>query len=74
MKRKDNLDNFRHLKVLDYFVTGIDRTEEEKCAVYDERVISDEEVRNSILNGEEFRYEIIYMTMRQYRNVFRGGK
>ena len=68
------LYEFKHLKAAEYHVTYPDLSEEDKCAVYDERLIGDEEVRKCIVNGEVFRHEIVYMTMQQYRNIFCGGK
>ena len=64
------LDKLEHIRMMEYtHEIGAYRTQ--RAAVFDDRLVSGEEVKNCIVHGECYHPCIIYMDMKQFENVFR---
>ena len=69
-KNNQEVKTISNIRMIEYTIElgtcGIKR-----AAVFDETKISDKEVREHIMAGEEYNPNIIYMYMEQFLSVFR---
>lgn len=63
-----------HVKMIEYTEKYDFWAEQDNVALFDDRDISEEEVNKLIRGGDEYYPHVVFMTKKQYNNVFRSLK
>ena len=63
-----------HVKMIEYTEKWDMWSEQDNVALFDDRDISEEEVNKLIREGDEYHPYVVFMTKKQYENVFRSLK
>ena len=63
-----------HVKMIEYTEKYDFWAEQDNVALVDDRDISEEEVNRLIREGDEYHPRVVFMTKKQYNNVFRSLK
>ena len=63
-----------HIKMIEYIERFDMWAEQDNVALFDERDITEEKVNKLIREGDEYHPYVVFMTKKQYENVFRSLK
>ena len=63
-----------HVKMIEYTEKYDFWAEQDNVALFDDRDISEEEVNKLIREGDEYYPHVVFMTKKQYDDVFRSLK
>ena len=66
-----HLDKLAHLKVMPYALDWKGAFREDQAAVFDDRMVSEKEVLDAVNAGEVYNDQIIFMSEKQYDNIFK---
>ena len=63
-----------HIKMIEYTERFDMWAEQDNVALFDERDITEKKVNKLIREGDEYHPYVVFMTKKQYENVFRSLK
>ena len=66
-----HLDKLAHLKMMPYALDWKGAFREDQAAVFDDRIVSEKEVLDAVNAGEVYHDQIIFMSEKQYDNIFK---
>ncbi len=64
-------EKMEHIMAVSYALKWSETLSEDKVAVFDDRQISQEDVLRHVNEGETYDARIVYMTEKQFQNLFR---
>ena len=67
------LDRMSHLKAAEYTLSYSETLKDKRVAVFDDRLVSEEEVLRHIRTGE-YHDQILDMSEKQYQNIFQKAE
>lgn len=68
------IEKLSRLLLLEYGVGYTAEHQQERCALYDGDRISSEVVKDLVEEGEIYNENVVYMSQKQYRNIFQPEK